>query len=33
MILNNHAAEMERVIEGLVEGEKMQNDEELSYIG
>jgi uncharacterized protein (TIGR00162 family) len=31
--LNDRAAEMERVIEGLVEGEKMQRDEELSYIG
>jgi hypothetical protein len=24
---------MEKVIEGLVEGNKMQKDEELSYIG
>ncbi|MDO9324429.1 MAG: proteasome assembly chaperone family protein, partial [Methanoregula sp.] len=31
--LNDRASEMEKVIEGLVEGEKMQNNEELSYIG
>jgi uncharacterized protein (TIGR00162 family) len=31
--LNARAAEMERMIEGLIEGEKMQRDEELSYIG
>ena len=31
--LNDRASEMEKVIEGLVEGEKMQKDEELSYIG
>jgi len=31
--LNDRASEMERVIEGLVEGDKMQKDEELSYIG
>jgi uncharacterized protein (TIGR00162 family) len=31
--LNDRATEMERVIEGLVEGEKLQKDEELSYIG
>ena len=31
--LNDQASEMEKVIEGLVEGEKMQKDEELSYIG
>ena len=30
--LNDRAAEMEKVIEGLVEGEKLK-DEELSYIG
>lgn len=30
--LNDRASEMEKVIEGLVEGEKMK-DEELSYIG
>ncbi|MGD0079934.1 MAG: proteasome assembly chaperone family protein [Methanoregula sp.] len=30
--LNDRASEMEKVIEGLVEGEKMKN-EELSYIG
>ena len=31
--LNDRAAEMERVVQGLLEGEKMQRDEELSYIG
>ncbi len=31
--LNDRASEMERAIEGLVEGNRMQNDEELSYIG
>jgi uncharacterized protein (TIGR00162 family) len=31
--LNDRALEMERVIEGLVEGERTQKDEELSYIG
>jgi proteasome assembly chaperone (PAC2) family protein len=31
--LNNRAAEMERVIEGLIEGERLQRDEELNYIG
>jgi hypothetical protein len=31
--LNDRASEMEKVIEGLVEGNKMQKDEELSYIG
>jgi uncharacterized protein (TIGR00162 family) len=31
--LNDRALEMEKVIEGLVEGERMQKDEELSYIG
>lgn len=31
--LNNRAAEMERVIEGLIEGERLQHDEELNYIG
>ena len=31
--LNERASEMENVIEGLVEGEKLQKDEELSYIG
>ena len=31
--LNARAAEMERVIQGLIEGERMQSDEELSYIG
>jgi hypothetical protein len=31
--LNDRAAEMERVVQGLIEGEKMQRDEELSYIG
>jgi hypothetical protein len=31
--LNDRASEMGKVIEGLVEGEKMQNNEELSYIG
>jgi hypothetical protein len=30
--LNDRASEMEKVIEGLVEGEKLK-DEELSYIG
>jgi len=31
--LNDRAAEMERMIEGLIEGERLQSDEELSYIG
>lgn len=31
--LNDRAAEMERVVEGLIEGEKMQRDDELRYIG
>jgi uncharacterized protein (TIGR00162 family) len=31
--LNDRAAEMERMIEGLIEGEKIQSNEELSYIG
>jgi len=31
--LNERASEMEKVIEGLVEGEKLQKDEELTYIG
>ncbi|MCX6686572.1 MAG: proteasome assembly chaperone family protein [Methanoregula sp.] len=31
--LNARAAEMERMIEGLIEGEKLQSDEELNYIG
>jgi len=31
--LNNRAAEMERVVEGLIEGEKLQRDDELRYIG
>jgi len=31
--LNDRAAEMERVVQGLIEGEKLQRDEELSYIG
>jgi proteasome assembly chaperone (PAC2) family protein len=31
--LNERACEMEKVIEGLVEGDKLQKDEELSYIG
>jgi uncharacterized protein (TIGR00162 family) len=31
--LNDRASEMEKVIEGLVEGNRMQKDEELSYIG
>lgn len=31
--LNDRAAEMECMIGGLIEGEKMQHDEELSYIG
>ncbi len=31
--LNDRAAEMEKVIEGLIENERMQKDEELSYIG
>ena len=31
--LNDRAAEMEKAVEGLIEGEKMQRDEELSYIG
>ena len=31
--LNDRAYEMEKVIEGLVEGNKIQKDEELSYIG
>ena len=31
--LNDRAAEMEKVVEGLIEGEKMQRDDELRYIG
>ena len=31
--LNDRAAEMEQVVEGLLEGEKMQRDDELRYIG
>jgi uncharacterized protein (TIGR00162 family) len=31
--LNARAAEMERMIEGLIEGEKLQGEDELSYIG
>ncbi|OPY37646.1 MAG: PAC2 family protein [Methanoregula sp. PtaU1.Bin051] len=31
--LNDRAAEMEKVIESLVENERIQKDEELSYIG
>jgi uncharacterized protein (TIGR00162 family) len=31
--LNDRASEMEKAIEGLVEGNRMQKDEELSYIG
>ncbi len=31
--LNDRAAEMERMIEGLIEGEKIQSNDELSYIG
>ncbi|MCX6692170.1 MAG: proteasome assembly chaperone family protein [Methanoregula sp.] len=31
--LNDRAAEMERMIEGLIEGEKLQSQDELSYIG
>jgi len=31
--LNDRAAEMERVVEGLIEGEKMQREDELRYIG
>ncbi len=31
--LNDRASEMERAIDGLVEGNRMQKDEELSYIG
>jgi len=31
--LNDRAAEMERVVEGLIEGEKIQRDDELRYIG
>ena len=31
--LNDRAAEMERMIEGLIEGEKLQSEDELSYIG
>lgn len=31
--LNDRAAEMEKVIEGLIENERMQKDEELRYIG
>ncbi|MDD1695621.1 MAG: proteasome assembly chaperone family protein [Methanoregula sp.] len=31
--LNDRASEMEKVIEGLVEGDKTNKDEELSYIG
>jgi len=31
--LNDRAAEMEKVVQGLLENERMQQDEELSYIG
>ncbi len=31
--LNDRAVEMERAIEGLIENERIQKDEELSYIG
>ena len=31
--LNDRASEMEKAIEGLVESDRMQKDEELSYIG
>ena len=31
--LNDRASEMEKAIEGLVEGNRLQKDEELSYIG
>ena len=31
--LNDRAAEMEKVVQGLLESEKSQHDEELSYIG
>ena len=31
--LNDRAAEMEKVVEGLIEGEKLQRDDELRYIG
>jgi uncharacterized protein (TIGR00162 family) len=31
--LNDRAAEMEKVIQGLVESEQLQKDEELTYIG
>ncbi|MFA4861805.1 proteasome assembly chaperone family protein [Methanoregula sp.] len=31
--LNERASEMEKVIEGLVESDKLQKDEELTYIG
>ena len=31
--LNDRAAEMEKVVERLIEGEKMQRDDELRYIG
>ncbi|WP_292369554.1 proteasome assembly chaperone family protein [Methanoregula sp. UBA64] len=31
--LNDRAAEMEKVVQGLLENEKLQQDEELSYIG
>jgi hypothetical protein len=31
--LNDRAAEMEKVVQGLLENEKTQHDEELSYIG
>ncbi len=31
--LNDRAAEMEKAIEGLIENERMQKEEELSYIG
>ena len=31
--LNDRAAEMEKVVEGLLENERLQQDEELSYIG
>jgi hypothetical protein len=31
--LNDRAAEMEKVVQGFLESEKLQHDEELSYIG
>jgi len=31
--LNDRAAEMEKVVQGFLENEKLQHDEELSYIG